>query len=154
MNRSPGCNILAFLAPGPEYSEQTRSIGWLLIPWLLALPAHQQSWYWLCKIHWFLSYMRKYFNYLPHDRKREYSFIFPKINSALQGLIDWVTTVCQFTAGLIRCSLWTVEFYPWVWGFQYETCLDGHSTFTSTRGVIKCYCYNFTGSQPTARRSL
>ena len=28
----------------------TRSISWLLMPWLLASPGHQQSWYWLCRI--------------------------------------------------------------------------------------------------------
>ena len=30
------------------YSDITRSISWLLMPWLLLSPSHQQSWYWLC----------------------------------------------------------------------------------------------------------
>ena len=35
----------------PEYSGQTRlTTLWLLIPWLLASPGHQQPWYWLCAV--------------------------------------------------------------------------------------------------------
>ena len=29
-----------------EYSRQTKSMPWLLMPWLLASPGHQQPWYW------------------------------------------------------------------------------------------------------------
>ena len=29
------------------YARKTRSIPWLLMPWLLASPGHQQPWYWL-----------------------------------------------------------------------------------------------------------
>ena len=49
---------------GPSYLGLTRSISWLLMPWLLTSPGHQQPWYWLCKIGRFLSYLRKDFNYL------------------------------------------------------------------------------------------
>ena len=42
----------------------TRSISWLLMPWLLASPGHQQPWYWLCRIHRSWSYLRKNFKYL------------------------------------------------------------------------------------------
>ena len=35
---------------GPSYLALTSSISWLLMPWLLASPGHQQPWYWLCKI--------------------------------------------------------------------------------------------------------
>ena len=42
----------------------TRSISWLLMPWLLTSPGHQQPWYWLCRIGRFLSCLRKDFNYL------------------------------------------------------------------------------------------
>ena len=51
---------------GPSYLGLTRSISWLLMPWLLASPGHQQPWYWLCKISKSRSYMRKDFNYLWH----------------------------------------------------------------------------------------
>ena len=49
---------------GPSYVDLTRSISWLLKPWLLRSPGHQQPWYWLCRIGRFLSYLRKDFNYL------------------------------------------------------------------------------------------
>ena len=42
----------------------TRSLSWLLMPWLLASPGHQQPWYWLCRIGRSLSYSRRSFNYL------------------------------------------------------------------------------------------
>ena len=51
---------------GPSYLGLTRSISWLLMPWLLTLPGYQQPWYWLCRIGRFLSYLRKDFNYLCH----------------------------------------------------------------------------------------
>ena len=34
-----------------EYSRRHRSISWLLMPWLLVSPRHQQQWHWLCKIN-------------------------------------------------------------------------------------------------------
>ena len=49
---------------GPSYLGLTRSISWLLMPWLLTSPGHQQPWYWLCRIGRFLSYLKKDFNYL------------------------------------------------------------------------------------------
>ena len=49
---------------GPSYLGLTRSISWLLMPWLLTSPEHQQPWYWLCRIGRFLSYLWKNFNYL------------------------------------------------------------------------------------------
>ena len=50
----------------PSYLSLTRSISWLLMPWLLMSPGHQQPWYWLCRIGRFLSYLRKDLNYLRH----------------------------------------------------------------------------------------
>ena len=49
---------------GPSYLGLTRSISWLLMPWLLPSPGHQKPWYWLCRIGGFLSYLRKDFKYL------------------------------------------------------------------------------------------
>ena len=49
---------------GPSYFGLTRSISWLLMPWLLTSPGHQQPWYSLCIIGRFLSYLRKDLNYL------------------------------------------------------------------------------------------
>ena len=49
---------------GPSKLGLTRSISWLLMPWLLASPGHRQPWYWLCRIGRSLSYSRRNFNYL------------------------------------------------------------------------------------------
>ena len=49
---------------GPSELGLTRSISWLLMPWLLASPGHQQPWYWLCRIARSLSYSRRNINYL------------------------------------------------------------------------------------------
>ena len=49
---------------GPSYLGLTRSISWLLMPWLLPSPGHQQPWYWLCRICRSWSYLRKDFKYL------------------------------------------------------------------------------------------
>ena len=51
---------------GPSYLGLTRSISWLLIPWLLTSPGHQQPWYWLCRICRSFSYLRNDFKYLCH----------------------------------------------------------------------------------------
>ena len=56
----------------PIYLGLTISISWLLMPWLLASAGNQQPWYWLCKLHRSLSYMRKDFNYLYHDSMKEW----------------------------------------------------------------------------------
>ena len=56
--------VLTLNVRGPSYLGLTRSISWLLMPWLLTSPEHQQPWYWLCRIGRFLSYLRKDFNYL------------------------------------------------------------------------------------------
>ena len=45
-----------------SYLGLTRSISWLLMPWLLTSP---EPWYWLCRIGRFLSYLMKDFNYMP-----------------------------------------------------------------------------------------
>ena len=50
----------------PSYLGLTRSISWLLMPWLLTSPGHQQPWYWLCRICRSWSYLRKGFKYLCH----------------------------------------------------------------------------------------
>ena len=49
-----------------EYSGKSRSIPWLMMPWLLALPGHRQPWHWLYKINRPLGSIRKDFNYLGY----------------------------------------------------------------------------------------
>ena len=48
----------------PKYFETTKSISWLLMPWLLASPEHRQLWYWLYMINMSSSSIIKDFNYL------------------------------------------------------------------------------------------
>ena len=55
-----------------SYLGLTRSISWLLMPWLLTSPGHQQPWYWLCKISKSCSYTRKDFNYLWYVSMEEW----------------------------------------------------------------------------------
>ena len=59
-------SLLTLNVRGPSYLGWTRSVSWLLMPWLLTSPGHQQSWYWLCRICRSWSYMRKDFKYLCH----------------------------------------------------------------------------------------
>ena len=69
------------------------SILWLLMPWLLMSPGHQQPWYWLHRIGGSWSSMEKDFNYLRHFnveiwyKRQIYFYMFPKINSTCHGLI-------------------------------------------------------------------
>ena len=62
---------LTFNVGGPSYLSLIRSISWLLMPWHLASPGHQQPWYWLCKIGKSWTYTRKDFNYLWHVSMEE-----------------------------------------------------------------------------------
>ena len=57
-------NVLTLNVRGPSYLGLTRSISWLLMPWLLTSPGHQQLWYWLCKICRSWSNLRTDFKYL------------------------------------------------------------------------------------------
>ena len=52
-------NELTFLVLRPRYSGRTRSILWLLMPWLLASPGHQQPRYWRWRIKGSLNSPRK-----------------------------------------------------------------------------------------------
>ena len=59
-----GLTVLTLNVRGQSHLGLTRSISWLLMPWLLMSPGHQQPCYWLCRIGRFLSYLRKDFNNL------------------------------------------------------------------------------------------
>ena len=56
---------------GASYLGLTRSISWLLMPWLLASPGHQYPWYWPCRIGRSIPYWREYFTYLCHVNMEE-----------------------------------------------------------------------------------
>ena len=55
------CTILILKA---RYSRITRSIPWMLMPWLLPSPSHQQPQYWLCRVNCPLSSTKKDLDYL------------------------------------------------------------------------------------------
>ena len=80
---------------GLSHPILTRSISWLLMPWLLASPSHQQPWYWLCKLGRSVSAMRKDFNYLCYISVEEckYMFIFLLKNLACKELKDSSATI-------------------------------------------------------------
>ena len=61
-----GLNVLTLNVQGPSYLGLTRSISWLLMPWLLTSPGHQQPWYWLWRICRSWPYLRKDFKNLCH----------------------------------------------------------------------------------------
>ena len=56
----------------PSYLGLTRSISWLLMPWLLTSLGHQQLWYWLYRICRSFSYLRKDFKYPYHINVEEW----------------------------------------------------------------------------------
>ena len=56
--------ILTIDVREPSYLGLIMSISWLLMPWLITSPRHQQPWYWLCRMGSFLSYLRKGFIYM------------------------------------------------------------------------------------------
>ena len=97
------------------YLGLTRSISWLLMPWLLTSPGHQQPWYWLCRIckSWF--YLRKNFKYLCHiyvgnDIKCKYKFMCPLKNLTREGL-KWPPhqAMCYYWQKTHGSFLWTAE---------------------------------------------
>ena len=51
---------------GPSYLGITRSMTWLLVPWLLTSAGHQQPSYWQCRICRSWIYLGKDFKYLCH----------------------------------------------------------------------------------------
>ena len=97
--------ILTLLVLKLEYSRITKLIPWLLMPWRLVSPGHQQPWHWLCRINRSLFSKRKGFNCLHNlnfrnGRKCWYIFMFPKIHSAQRGfstshfkVVQWVVSL-------------------------------------------------------------
>ena len=57
---------------GRSYLGLTRSISWLLMPWLLTSPGHQQPWYWLYRICRSFSYLSEDFKYLCHINEEKW----------------------------------------------------------------------------------
>ena len=93
---------------GPSYLGSSRSISWLLMPWLLTSPGHQQLWASV------LSTCVK--SMLENDIKCKYMFMFPQKNLARKWLMVgahykylftqlWVTMRYDFFLGnCVHCE--------------------------------------------------
>ena len=55
------CLVPNLLVLRLEYIRKFRSTPWLLMPWLLVSPRHQQPWHWLPRMNGSLSFIRKNF---------------------------------------------------------------------------------------------
>ena len=66
MPSSSLCFRLTLLPLKLDYSCRSWSIPWMLMPWLLVSPGHQQPCYWLCIINSYLPFTSKDFKYLCH----------------------------------------------------------------------------------------
>ena len=78
--------ILTLNVRGTSYLGFTRSISWLLMPWVLTLPGHQQPWHWLYRIcSWGRSLSTCVISIWGNDIKCKCMFIFILKNLARKG---------------------------------------------------------------------
>ena len=95
-----GFNDLTLLELWREYSERSRSIPCLLMPWLLTSPGHQQPWYWPWGINWSLWSMEEDLRYLRYLMLRNYRkckyVVFPQPSVARKGF---------------KCGIW---YFKWM----------------------------------------
>ena len=81
--------IVSLLVLRMRYSRNsTRSIPWMLIPWFLLSPGHQQPWYWLHWINTALSSIREDINYIHHllvEKKKYMCLYFLKTTQHEKG---------------------------------------------------------------------
>ena len=121
------------------YLGLTWSISWLLMPWLLTSPGHQQPWYWLYRICRSPSYLRNDFKYLCHIIST--SCLVP--NHLLRQcwlIVNWTTgnkfqltlnkkksqenvfknVVCKMVAIFFRSQCVNQNFWCWTWNISGE----------------------------------
>ena len=103
--------ILTLNVWGPSYLGLTSSISWLLRPWLLTSPGHQQPWYWLRRICGSWSYMRKDFKYLCHingewwHKMQIYVYVpFEKFSTKRVNI--WMVSSYLPCVGTCQISIW------------------------------------------------
>ena len=93
---------LILLVLEPEYSGRTGLIPWLLMPWLLVSPGHQQQWYWLCRKNNALVF-----------HKRGFPLLACKCRDMIENVnmlhVSWKTSAWPglMTHHLTRCGLVT-----------------------------------------------
>ena len=90
------CNtgsLLTLNVRGLIYLGLTRSISWLLMPWLLTSPGHQQPWYWLWRIcpgfTWGMILSTCVIWRWSNDMKCKYMFMFPLQNVACKEFREY-----------------------------------------------------------------
>ena len=83
------CMMITFPVLKLECLLRTRSIPWLLMPWLLVSPGPQQPWYWTCWNQFFVFHDEEF--QLPVFRNKwkcKNISVLLKLNCAWQGLTD------------------------------------------------------------------
>ena len=111
---SNSCILLTLNVRGPSYLGITRSISWLLMPWLLTSPGHQQPWYWLCRIGmswliWGRISNNCVVSIWRNDTKWKYMFMFPLKKLARKGLIHhWLTLASEMKP---LSNVWVISPY-------------------------------------------
>ena len=142
-------HALTLKVRGPSYLGLSRSISWLLMPWLLTSPGHQQPWYWLYRICRSFSYLRKCFKYLCQINVEEwhkmqiYVYV-PSENLARKGLIWSLQVSCWVSVlSILReLSVLTQD------NIAGANCVAASSSLTRPRhcwwkGPIQISCENF-----------
>ena len=114
-------NHLTYLVLKPKYFIQSRSIPWLLMPWLFVLPGHQQPWYWMCRINGSLSSTRKDFNYLRHIR-----------------IVKWFQYTKWIKLAAILRQPQCVNWWSWLFSYLLEIsrCSAGCISTMSLLGIV------------------
>ena len=106
---------LTLYVRGPSYLGLSRSISWLLMPWLLTSPGHQQPLYWLCRIGRSLSNSRRNFNYLCliNVEKCKYMFMFSLKNLARKWLTRSGSDISPNGASRMKMATSHHDFLDW-----------------------------------------
>ena len=93
--------ILTLLVLKSEYSELTRSIQWLLMPFLIATTGHQHPPLWRCRINRSVFSTRK--GFIPEKwGKMQIYFQFPKTTSARHEC--WITMIVRVSVHFLTSA--------------------------------------------------
>ena len=136
------------LAPKSEYFWKTRSIPWLLMPWLLVSPDHQQPWYWLHKVKQMFDIHEEGFQLSVPSycweviETAKNIFMFSRNSSAHQGLkSQHLKAPGHQQAQWYLPEILITPFFPWYIGSKLldTVATEGHGQY--------CGGYQFWSSQ-------